>query len=137
MFRHRHLIYPSCREAGIVNVSGLALPTGTNTFVNGVVNNLSDEDITITYEFTPILSGCPDGNIETIQVVVEPVPQIDIVRNNPEVICNGDDVNISFSSPSIPSDPLDLTFDIEVSSTDDAKFGWKCFYRSNWIDFPI
>ena len=101
------------------DLSGQSFPLN----ISGTLTNLSNTAITVTYTVTPLLSGCADGTPVQTTVVVEPDPVAAITDNGLSRVCNGDNVNIDITSPTVPDTPADLTFDLVVTSTDDASLG--------------
>ena len=90
--------------------------------ISGTLTNSSDVPITVTYRVTPKLNGCSDGPVQTTTVIVEPTPRIVISTSTP-VICNGNNVNVTFNSPTITTTTSDLSYVVTVSSTDPAHLG--------------
>jgi gliding motility-associated-like protein len=104
--------------------------------ITGTLTNSSSSDITVTYKITPKLNGCPDGPIQTSTVLVEPTPQAVIANGAPD-ICNGGNVNLNISSPTTPSIPANLTFDVAVSSTNAGATGGTAFAALTNQTFPL
>ncbi len=98
--------------------------------VNGTLTNSSNADVTVTFRVTPKLSGCASGPFKTTTVVLEPTP-VATVSNTTLTICNTENVNITINSPTAPSVAGDLTFDVVVTSTDDANLGGAASFDLN------
>ncbi|UII26446.1 PKD domain-containing protein [Fulvivirga maritima] len=116
------------------NTGGTAYISATdrpyNTTLNGTLINNSDEDITVTFFFTPKFDGCTSGDEVEKTVIVEPSPKITMVNNNPR-ICNGDAIDIDISSPTEPSVPGDLFFNYNTISSDLSVTGGSAFVGSS------
>ncbi len=92
-------------------VLGASAPFAINT---GTISNTNASFQTITYTVTPKLNGCADGPPQMVNVIVEPTP-VAVATNNLPTICNGGTPDISITSPTGPSVPANLTFDVTVS----------------------
>lgn len=103
--------------------------------INGTILNTSDAPVTITYTVIPKLNGCANGPTQTTTVTVEPVPRATLT-NSASTICNGSNVNILVASPSLPSVPANLSFDVAVSSTNNGAMGGTAFAALTNQPFP-
>ncbi len=107
------------------NLSNQAFPRT----INGTLTNSSNAAITVTYTVTSKLNGCANGGNQVTTVIVEPTPRA-VLNNLDAVICQGGNINIQVTSPTVPSVPANLTFDLVVTSTDPAIPGWHLL---RWI----
>ncbi len=123
---------PSTGGTAYSDLSGQSFPGN----INGTLTNSSDDDITVTFTFTPKLAGCADGTPVTVDVVVEPTPVMTATLNTAATICDGGNVDIDLASPTTPSDPADLTWDLVVSSTDDPATGGTAYSDLSGQSFP-
>ena len=98
--------------------------------INGPLTNSSNAAITVTYTVTPKLNGCANGGNQVTTVIVEPTPKA-ALNNLDAVICEGGNINIQVTSPTVPSVPANLTFDVTVTSTDPGSLGGSCFPGSD------
>ncbi|WP_202245383.1 PKD-like domain-containing protein [Fulvivirga sediminis] len=122
------------------NTGGTAYISATdrpyNTTLNGTLINNSDEDITVTFFFTPKFDGCASGDEVEKMVIVEPSPKIEMVNNSPR-ICNGETIDIDIISPTVPSVPGDLYFNYTTLSSDLGATGGSAFVGSPTVrNFP-
>jgi gliding motility-associated-like protein len=92
-------------------VTSVSAPFSLNT---GTLSNSTNISQIVVYTITPKLSGCVNGASQTVNVIVEPTPQVSLT-NNLAKICNGGTPNITVTSPSSPSATTDLTFDVVVT----------------------
>ena len=90
--------------------------------ITGTLTNSSDIPIVVTYTVTPKLNGCSDGPAHSITVTVEPTPQATIVTTTP-IICNGSNVNVIINSPTVSTNPGNLSYVVAVTSTDPVHLG--------------
>jgi hypothetical protein len=73
-----------------------------DTFVDGgsiteALTNITNTSVTVTYSFSVSATGCTNPTVQTISVIVNPVPTFQ-VSNSSTSICSGSRANISFSS---------------------------------------
>ncbi len=104
--------------------------------INGDLTNSSDEKITVTFKAVPTLAGCANGDTVYSTVVVEPQPK-GVLTNNALKICEGKNVDITISSPTVPSDPTNLKFDLSVSSSNNGATGGTAFAGITNGSFPL
>ncbi|QSE96723.1 PKD-like domain-containing protein [Fulvivirga lutea] len=89
------------------NVSGFTTPGVTFTpgagtvAITDVLTNNTNNPISITYEFSIQVNGCPDdvGPFSTV-VTVNPNPTLTLT-NNKTLICSGDQVDIDLNTPTL------------------------------------
>ncbi|UII20020.1 PKD-like domain-containing protein [Fulvivirga ligni] len=116
------------------NISGAGLLSGADqpfgVTLSGNLDNSSDEDITVTYYFVPKLNGCGTGDTLRRNVIVEPTPSMAMTNNQPR-ICNGENIDIDITSPTIPSVPGDLSFDYTTVST--GSTSGTAFYNATTV----
>ncbi|WP_221412623.1 PKD-like domain-containing protein [Fulvivirga lutimaris] len=88
--------------AGAANVLGktsVGLTFMDGDQITDALTNATNAPITITYEFSVNVNGCPDGVAPfTTSVTVNPNPTLTITNTTAE-ICSGDAVNITLNSP--------------------------------------
>ncbi len=112
------LVVTSTNDAALGGTASVDLNNqGFPHTINGTLTNSSNAPITVTYTVTPQLSGCSDGPVKSVDVVVEPTPQA-VLNNTTAVICDGENISIAVTSPTAPSVPADLYFNVAVTSTD-------------------
>ncbi len=104
--------------------------------INGTLINNSDDDITVTYTITPMIAGCAAGPVKVTTVVVEPTP-VAVINNTTPGICEGGAVNIAITSPTVPSVPANLSFDLVVTSTNDGALGGTASVDRPGESFPL
>ena len=86
-----------------VNYNGISgTRNAGDTFINGgsiaeTLTNMTNTSVSVTYSFSVSATGCTNPGIQTISVVVNPVPTF-LVANSSTSICSGSRANISFSS---------------------------------------
>jgi len=126
---------PSTGGSAFVNQLGLSAPFDINA-VDGILTNSSNADLTVTYTIVPKLAGCPDGTPIAVNVVVEPSP-VAVIGNSTPTICNSGNVNILISSPTVPTVPADLRFDLAVTSSNAGATGGTAFTPLVNQSFPV
>ncbi len=104
--------------------------------LNGVLFNNSDDDITVTYTITPMIAGCAAGPDKVTTVVLEPTP-VAVINNTTAGICEGGAVNIAITSPTVPSVPANLSFNLVVTSTNDGALGGTASVDRPGESFPL
>ena len=114
-----------------VDLSGQSFPQS----LSGTLTNSSNDFITVTYTVTPTLNGCANGPVAVTTVIVEPTPQTTIANSTP-VICNGGNVNLPIVSPTTPSIPANLVFDLVVTSTNAGAMGGTAWGNQSNLAFP-
>ena len=107
---------------GTASTGFTLLKTDLPYTINGTLTNSSDIPIVVTYTVTPKYNGCNDGPPQFITVTVEPTPQATIVTTTP-VICDGGNVDITINSPTVPTQPGNLSYVVAVTSTDAGSLG--------------
>lgn len=100
-------------NTGVIGITKAVLPY---TFTGGTLTNTTDSRITVTYEVFPRLAGCADGPSQVVSIIVEPTPKANTPVNLASVICNGGTPNFSFTTPTVPNTPADLTFDVSINT---------------------
>ena len=90
--------------------------------ITGTLTNSSNVPIVVTYTVTPKLNGCSDGLPESITVTVEPTPQVTIITTTP-IVCDGSNISVTISSPTVTTVPANLSYMVAVTSTDPAHLG--------------
>ena len=86
-----------------VNYNGISGTRNVgDTFVNGgsiteALTNVTNTSVTVTYSFSVSATGCTNPAVQTISVIVNPVPTFQ-VSNSSTSICSGSRANILFSS---------------------------------------
>ena len=103
-----------------INVTGLAV-NGTGD-ISGTPNNITDNYQVITYTIIPTSADGCTGNPFLATITVEPTPQATIVTTTP-VICDGGNVDITINSPTVPTQPGNLSYVVAVTSTDAGSLG--------------
>ena len=91
--------------------------------INGTLTNSSDQDVEVTFTITPMLDGCPNGMVDVETVIVEPTPELTVVQNGLATICNNGSVDFTINSPTVPNNPGNLRWRVDVSSSDPANTG--------------
>ncbi|MEQ8302120.1 MAG: PKD-like domain-containing protein [Cyclobacteriaceae bacterium] len=104
--------------------------------INSDLTNSSNSVITVTFTVTPKLAGCADGAPVQTTVQVEPSP-VAVVNSTIPTVCNGGNVNIQITSPTAPTTPADLRFDLAVTSTNVGATGGSAFVPLGNQAFPI
>jgi gliding motility-associated-like protein len=118
---------------GIGNGSGSITP---NNKIDELLSNLTDVPQTVTYEIIPwILDAfgnkkCSGTSIDIV-VTVEPTPKVTIITTTP-IVCQGGNLNISIGSPTTSTTLADLSYEVVVTSSDDANLGGTAS-----VDFSI
>jgi gliding motility-associated-like protein len=103
-------------EEGVDGTSGVLYATAMN--IASLVND-TDNDIEVTFTFTPELAGCATGTPVAVVVTLEPNPRLTTSLNTAAAICSGELVNITLTNQSTSSGPA-FTYLTEVfSSTND------------------
>ena len=88
-----------------------------------VLHNPTDDPQTVTYTIVPISpTGCAAGPSKVVVITVEPTPQVTISTTTP-VICDGSNVDVTITSPTITTAPGNLSYVVGVTSTDGAHLG--------------
>jgi PKD-like domain len=103
--------------------------------INGTLTNSSNAVITVTFTMTPRIAGCANGAPEITTVQVEPLPDA-VVNSTVPTVCNGGNVNIQITSPTVPLTPADLRYDVAVSSTNAGATGGTAFVALANQAFP-
>ncbi len=81
----------------------------------GSLTNSSDAPITVTYTVLPQLNGCSDGPVQSVDVVVDPTPQV-IPDKLTQTICNDGTTSVTLASPSTFNSGV-ITFDYTATAT--------------------
>ncbi len=116
----------------------------TDPSITGEIGDASDNCspaslLNITYNDDPSgLTGCDNfgfiirtwtvrdvaGNatVRTQTIRIEPTPRAVISTTTP-IICDGGNIDVTLSSPTVSDRPADLSYEVEVTSTDPAHIG--------------
>ena len=96
--------------------------SGTKTSILQVLTNSDDIAHKVVYTIVPkVYNSCNLVPI-TAEVWVEPTPQVTISTTTP-VICDGSNVDVTITSPTITTAPGNLSYVVGVTSTDGAHLG--------------
>ncbi len=95
--------------------------SGTTALINESLDNSGNTDVNATYNMQLSIHGCT-GPAENLVVTVEPTP-VATLTNTTGTVCTGSGVDITVNSVTVPSDPLDLTFDVVVTPAGHPNLG--------------
>ncbi len=112
----------------VVDADGAGAANGTGNIgdvIGQTLTNGTNDPIFVIYEITPART-CPSQLSRVSQVdrtvQIEPIPQA-AITNNTAAVCHNGNVDVTITSPTNPTVPGDLTFDMIVTSTNDGALG--------------
>lgn len=123
--------YTMVPVAGIFGATvGNSLAEGT-IISDNLVNN-STADVTVNYKVTAQAATAANGlgcssTTEDVFVLVRPMPKANNISN--KTICSGDNINIALSSPTYPSTPSNIEFEVVIASADAGISGFPAGAR--------
>ena len=96
--------------------------TGTKASIQQTLVNSDNIAYKVVYTIFPrIYNSCSLAPI-TAEVWVEPTPRATIGTTTP-VICNGSNINVTINSPTVSTQPDNLSYVVTLSSTDPGHLG--------------
>jgi hypothetical protein len=78
----------SCERRPNANITPAPAASGTTGSISEILTNISANPIVVLYDITLTANGC--SNTETVEVTVNPIPQLDQTTLDAGTICSGD-----------------------------------------------
>ncbi len=103
--------------------------------ISGTLTNNTSSAITIEYRATPKLGACAVGTDVIAVVKIEPTPKAAITNLFPD-ICTGGATSVTINTPNVSTIPANLSFDLDVVSSDNAATGDMSVYNGTSLAYP-